>query len=63
METVIVDDEEKAIEMLEYHLNEYFPDFNIVGTYINIDDAVEGILKEKPEVLFLDINKFFGVET
>lgn len=56
METIIVDDEEKAIEMLEFHLNEYFPKYNVIATYKNIDDAIDGILKNKPEILFLDIN-------
>ena len=56
METIIVDDEEKAIEMLEYHLTEYFPDFKVVAKFQNIETAVEGILRMKPEVLFLDIN-------
>ena len=56
METVIVDDEEKAIEMLEYHLTEYFPDYNVVAKFQDIETAVGGILKIKPDVLFLDIN-------
>ncbi len=56
METIIVDDEEKAIEMLEFYLSEYFPSFEVIGTYMDIESAIDGILKNKPEILFLDIN-------
>ncbi|MBU2019234.1 MAG: LytTR family DNA-binding domain-containing protein, partial [Bacteroidetes bacterium] len=35
---------------------EYFSDFQIIGKYTNCKDALMGILKKKPVVLFLDIN-------
>lgn len=56
METIIVDDEPKAIELLEFYLNEYFPQYKIVSRYNDSQSALEGILKTKPQVLFLDIN-------
>jgi two-component system LytT family response regulator len=56
MNTIIVDDEIKAIDLLDYHLTEFFDDFNIVGRYKNINNALEHILKNKPDVIFLDIN-------
>jgi len=56
MNTIIVDDELNALKMLKYHLTEYFPDFNILGVFTNIDSAFAFILKHKVEILFLDIN-------
>ncbi len=56
MNTIIVDDELNAIKMLNYHLTEFFEDFNILDTFTNIDDAFAFILKNKVDVLFLDIN-------
>lgn len=56
MKTIIVDDEIKAIDLLEYHLTEFFDDFNIIGKYTNINDALINILKNNPDVVFLDIN-------
>ena len=35
MDTIIVDDELKSIEILEFYLKEYFPDFKITGKYSN----------------------------
>lgn len=56
MNTIIVDDETKAIDLLEYHLTEFFEDFNITGKYTNINDTLLHVLKDTPEVIFLDIN-------
>lgn len=56
MDTIIVDDEEKALDMLEFYLENYFSEYTIVGRYMDISNALEGILKYKPDVVFLDIN-------
>jgi two-component system LytT family response regulator len=56
MEVIIVDDEHKAIALLEFHLTEYFDDFTIVGKYENSTDALIGILEKRPTVIFLDVN-------
>ena len=56
METVIIDDEIKSIELLEFYLGEYFKDFNIIGKFTDPEEGFEAILKRPPELLFLDIN-------
>ena len=56
MKTIIIEDEIKSIELLEYYLTEFFNDFSIEGKYTNINDALLHVLKEEPEVIFLDIN-------
>jgi len=56
MKTIIVDDEIKSIELLEYYLTDFFKDFKIKGKFTNIKEALEYIEKDKPNVIFLDIN-------
>lgn len=56
MDTIIIDDEIKSIELLEFHLSQYFDTFCIKGKFTNIQDALIGVLKFKPKVIFLDIN-------
>lgn len=56
MDTIIVDDEEKALDMLQFYLENYFSKYTIIGRYTNVNDALEGILLKKPDVVFLDIN-------
>ena len=56
MDVILVDDEIKSLAVLEYHLNKYCEGFDIVDKYLNISDALTGIEKFKPEVVFLDIN-------
>lgn len=56
MKTIIIDDEYRSIEMLEYFLNEFFPEFDVVGKYTNVSDGLIGILQHNPQILFLDIN-------
>jgi len=54
MKAVIVDDERLARTELERLLSE-FKDIQIVNQYSNAEDAIEGITKDKPDLLFLDI--------
>jgi len=49
-----VDDEKPALEELKYILNQQ-KDLEIIGTYTNAIKALENILKEKPDIVFLDI--------
>ena len=52
---VLVEDERHASERLTALLNEYFPDFHILGVYQSLQDAYEGISNSDPDLLFLDI--------
>ncbi|MBN1197908.1 MAG: response regulator transcription factor [Bacteroidales bacterium] len=52
--TIIVDDELKAISLLQQHLVNY-KQIRCIGAYTNPEEAIEHILSEKPDLLFLDI--------
>ncbi len=56
MKTLLVDDEIKAIEMLEYYLTDFFNDFEIVGKCSNISEALELINNQELDIIFLDVN-------
>ncbi|MGV6861912.1 MAG: LytR/AlgR family response regulator transcription factor [Putridiphycobacter sp.] len=56
MKAIIIDDEQQAIDVLVFHLNEYFKDIEIIGTYTEASEGLGFILKQHPDVLFLDIN-------
>lgn len=60
MRAIIVDDEIDAIKTIEVLTKEAFPDIEIVGTAQNIEKAKTLIEKNKPDILFLDIEMHRG---
>jgi len=65
---VIVEDEELPRLTLQEKIRIYHPDIQIIGTYDNCDSALDGILKHKPDLMFLDIqlpekNSLWLIET
>jgi two-component system LytT family response regulator len=54
MRALIIEDEPLAVENLTYYLKEY--PIEIIGSAYKIKEAVKLINKEKPDVIFLDIN-------
>lgn len=52
---VIVDDEQLAVDLLTAYL-EPFPEITVAAAYTRSSEAVAGILRMQPELLFLDIN-------
>lgn len=52
---IIVEDEELPRLSLKSKLETYHPDMHILDMYDNAEDAAEGILRFKPQILFLDI--------
>ncbi|MGD8780433.1 MAG: LytTR family DNA-binding domain-containing protein [Ignavibacteria bacterium] len=54
MKAVIIEDEPLAIENLKYYLKDY--PITIAGSAYRIKEAVKLIRKEKPDIVFLDIN-------
>ena len=54
MRALIVEDEPLAVDNLRFYLKEY--PIEIVGVAHRIQESVKLIKKEKPEVVFLDIN-------
>jgi DNA-binding LytR/AlgR family response regulator len=55
MRTLIIDDEPRAIALLEQYLA-HFADFTVVGTFRNGLKAFEFMQREPVELIFLDIN-------
>lgn len=52
---VLVDDELDSIEVLEYLLNDSFPEVQVGGIAQSIEEAYEVITAIKPDLVFLDI--------
>lgn len=52
----LIDDESDAQALIKKILEENYPDIELLGTSINIDDAFLQIKKEKPNLVFLDVN-------
>lgn len=55
IKALIVEDEPRTLESLEYMLGRYCPDVTICATASSFDEAYELYLREKPGLLFLDI--------
>lgn len=54
MRVLLIDDEQPAIDELTWLLSR-FEDVTVVGTYLNPKKALEAILLESPDVVFLDV--------
>ncbi len=54
--SIIVDDEEHAIESLEILLKKYCPDIQVVASSNNVLDAIRQINLKKPQLAFLDVS-------
>lgn len=52
---ILVDDEPKAITSLRWELEQFCPGVEIIDTYTNPYEAIEGINEFKPDCVFLDI--------
>jgi two-component system response regulator YesN len=52
---VIIDDEDIAIERLEYMLQIYFPTINIIGKFNNSSAAIDICMAQNPDIIFSDI--------
>ncbi len=52
---IIVDDEIDARDGLEMLLNNLLPDVKIVGKATTADEAIRKIVKDKPDLIFLDV--------
>lgn len=56
LRTVIVEDEHKSAELLEQMLQNLYDNIEIVAIADNIEEAINYIHTEKPNIVFLDIN-------
>ena len=55
IKAIIIDDEERARRLLNTALSEHCDDIEIIATCANVPEGVLAINKEKPDVVFLDI--------
>jgi two-component system LytT family response regulator len=55
LKTIIVEDEPKNAEILQYFIQKYCPELQLLGTAENIEDAINLIQKHTPDLVFLDI--------
>ncbi|MBA2611043.1 MAG: response regulator transcription factor [Bacteroidetes bacterium] len=56
IKTVIIEDEQKSREMLAGIIQKNCPQLQIVGLAKNVNDGVDVIKKENPDLVFLDIS-------
>jgi len=56
IKAVIIDDEARSTQSLIILFKNYFDNIQVVGTAASALDAVSLIFREKPDVVFLDIN-------
>ena len=54
--TVIVDDEQRAREILKEILLLIEPEINILGEFDSVKTGIEGIKKLEPNLVFLDVD-------
>ena len=55
IKAILADDEESARDVLENLLKRFCPEIELLGKYENLESAVIGIKKLKPDLVFLDI--------
>lgn len=55
IKTIIVDDDKSCITTLNKLIEKYCPEFSVLGTANTINEALDLILKTKPDLIFLDV--------
>ncbi len=55
LKTIIVDDEKLAIESLTWEIENFCNNIDVIATYSNPLEAIDGINELKPDLVFLDI--------
>jgi len=60
LRTVIIDDEQVSREILNNYITKYCTDIEVVGFGENVATGVEIIQKEKPDIVFLDVEMPYG---
>ncbi|MBK7762262.1 MAG: response regulator transcription factor [Bacteroidetes bacterium] len=55
LRTIIIDDEQPNIDLLINLTRKYCPEVEIIATADNVNDGLEIVLKNKPDLLFLDV--------
>ena len=60
LKTLIIDDEKAARETLKNYAEKYCKGIEIAGEAFDVPSAIALILKEKPDLIFLDVEMPFG---
>jgi two-component system, LytTR family, response regulator len=55
MKAIIVDDEIQGSKLLELMMEKFFPSIKIISVYNSSTEALTGICKHQPDLLFLDV--------
>src|SRR5438445_7798526 len=55
MKIIIVDDQKAGAEDVQRMLSKHFPQFEVCGIFNKLNEAVAGINKYQPELIFLDV--------
>ena len=55
MKTIIVDDEQTSVDLIQNFCKKYAPSLQLVGTADNVDDGIKLVHQKYPDLLFLDI--------
>lgn len=55
MNALIIDDEKRGAEVLKLLIEKYCPQVKLIGVFYGAEEAIEGILNLKPDLIFLDI--------
>ncbi|MBS7333763.1 LytR/AlgR family response regulator transcription factor [Faecalibacter bovis] len=64
MKAIIIDDENRARISLEMMLKEFCPEVEIISSCENLNEGIQAINKQKPDIVFLDIEmpNFSGLD-
>jgi two-component system, LytTR family, response regulator len=60
LKTLIVDDEQDAVNFIASIIREYCPRLDIIGTAFSAKDGVKFILEHSPDLVFLDVEMPHG---
>ena len=55
LKTIIIDDEQNAVDFIFSIIGEYCPGLEVIGKAFNITEGVERIQELKPDLVFLDV--------
>ena len=60
IKTILIEDEQDSRDILRAYLNKYCPSVEIIAECANIQEGEAAILKQAPDLVFLDIEMPFG---
>jgi two-component system, LytTR family, response regulator len=55
VKAIIIEDEKKSSDALEYLLKKSHPEISMIGSASNVKEAVEAVRSTRPDLIFLDV--------